>query len=163
MSLSEFYESTILKARASFRFFNFEYDPDEITKAMGFDPDRIDRKGKIRQLPSGRESEMLFNIWEIDSQGESKDINDHLRMILRRIEGKQKRLKPEFGPPSFDVLWKCNYLYAGSGPFYEPDVIAGIASWGAILYQDIYQVDQDDSEISSKSMFERIPRSAFGP
>jgi hypothetical protein len=42
-------------------------------------------------------------------------------------------------------LWEGNYLYAGSGPFYEADVIAGIATLGADLWQDIYQIDEDDA------------------
>jgi len=55
------------------------------------------------------------------------------------------------------VLWKGNYLYAGSGPFYETDVLKGIACFDAELYHDIYQIDQSEGEIENRSEFKRIP------
>jgi hypothetical protein len=93
------------------------------------------------------------------SASNSKDINDHLRQLLVRLGAAKAPFDPEWGEPQFGILWKGNYLYAGSGPFYEPDVIAGVAGLGAALYQDIYQVDQDDSEVENKSEVRRIPRS----
>ncbi len=56
------------------------------------------------------------------------------------------------------MLWKGNYLYAGSGPFYESDVLKGIARFDSDLYQDIYQIDQSEDEIANKSEFKRIPK-----
>jgi len=162
MALSDLYASTILKVRASFGFFNFSCDPDEITRAFAVEPDRLDRKGEIRKLPKGRERIVDIQCWSISSDLDSKDVNEHVRQILRRIEGRQHALKPEFGQPSFDVVWKNSYLYAGTGPFYEADVLAGIASWNAMLYQDIYQVDQTENENPGPDGFQRIPRDAIG-
>ena len=104
-----------------------------------------------------------ISVWCIKSRIDSKDVNEHLRQILSRIEGRQSRWKAEFGEPSFSVIWKSNDLYAGNGPFYEADVLAGIVSWKAMLYQDIYQVDQDESENPSPDGFERIPRDSILP
>jgi len=49
-------------------------------------------------------------------------------------------------------------LYAGSGPFYESDVLKGIACFDAELYHDIYQIDQREGEIENRSEFKRIPK-----
>ena len=162
MALSEFYASTILKAAASFGFAEFSCDPDEITRAFGIAPEEICRKGERRITRGGHEFVTPFSAWSIQSEDDSKDINEHLRVLLRRIDSKQALYKVEFGPPAFGVTWKCNYLYAGSGPFYEADVIAGIASWHGELFQDIYQVDQEGNDPVGPEALMRIPKKWFG-
>jgi hypothetical protein len=62
--------------------------------------------------------------------------------LIHRLAHVAPNYPPELGAPSFSVLWVGNYLYAGSGPFFEADVIAGVARLKASLYQDIYQVDE---------------------
>jgi hypothetical protein len=141
MAISEFYASTILRVRATFGFCEFDCDPDDITRALRITPDDVRRKGEVRRLSSGRDFITPFNDWTIKSRGNSKDVNDHLRELVDRLAGVAERLRPEFGPPQFGVTWKSNNLYTGSGPFYEADVIARIAGFGAMLFQDIYQVD----------------------
>jgi hypothetical protein len=45
------------------------------------------------------------------------------------------------------VLYKATHLWAGNGPFFEADVVRGIAAFGAELGQDIYsleEITQDD-------------------
>jgi len=161
MAISEFYASTILKVSVSFGFDGFDVDPDEITQVFGIPPDEVRRKGERRMLHDGRELGIPFSSWTIVNADDSKDVNDHLRALLRRIEGKQSACKAEFGRAKFGVTWKCNYLYSGSGPFYEADVIAGIASWQAELFQDIYQVDQDQNDPVGPERVRRIPKSWF--
>ena len=161
MAIDEFYASTILKVSVSFGFAGFDVDPDEITQVFGIPPDEVRRKGERRMLHNGREFDTPFSSWTIVSADDSKDVNDHLRGLLRRIEGKQSAYKTDFGRSRFGVTWKCNYLYSGSGPFYEADVIAGIASWQAELFQDIYQVDQDRNVPVGPEAFRRIPKFVF--
>ena len=67
----------------------------------------------------------------------------------------------DWGERSFNVLWKGNYLYAGSGPFYEADVVAEVAELDAAIWQGIYQVDQADEELETESEFKRIPKAFF--
>jgi hypothetical protein len=158
MAISDFHASTIIKVRAYFGFWQFDCDPSDITTSLNIDADKIWRKGVKRQLRNGTEIENQWNSWTIESKGNSKDANDHLRELLARLEGKEKLVAQQFGKPSFSVIWKGNYLYAGSGPFYESDVLKGIAGFGADLWQDIYQIDQRDDEIENKSEFKRIPK-----
>jgi len=146
MALSEQYESTIVEVRAYFGFDNFDCDPDVITEALGLQPSEGRRKGCKRTLQSGREITNVISSWTIESISESKDINVHLRELLGRLQGIQGKIHKRFGTPSFSVLWKGNYLFAGSGPFYEVDVLQGIAALGAMLWHDIYQVDEDNEE-----------------
>jgi len=159
--LSEFYESTIIKVSAGFGFSDFNCDPGAITEVLGVQPDSMSRKGEDFLLPNGKAGVRPFNSWGITSRSESKDVNVHLRELLERLEGKEGSLRADFGAPSFGVIWKGNYLYAGSGPYYEADVLMGIARFGAELWQDIYQVDQEHE--GGGGGFRRIPKGAFFP
>ena len=159
--LSEFHESTIVKVSAHFGFSPTSCDPDLITRGLGLAPDSVFRKGEEVPLPNGKTFVRPFNSWAIVSQAASKDVNVHLRELLARLEGREGSLTPEFGTPSFGVTWKGNYLYAGNGPFYEADVLEGIVRYGAELWQDIYQVDQEDDG-GVDGLF-RIPKEWFFP
>lgn len=143
MSISEFHASTILEVGASFGFSNYSCGSDEITSHLGIKPDEVRIQGTHRITKTGSKINTPLNSWSISSTCKSKDINEHIRNLLLRLEERKALPLPEWGEPSFGILWKGNYLYAGSGPFYEPDVMAGIASYGAALYQDIYQVNQE--------------------
>jgi hypothetical protein len=144
MALSESYESTIIEVGAGFGYSNFECDPAEITRALEITPDNVVLKGE-KWVAFGKTRTRPFNSWEITSQSTSKDVNVHLRELLNRLGDRNKLARSHWGTPSFSIVWKNNYLYAGTGPFFEVDVISGIARWKAELYQDIYQIDQEDS------------------
>jgi hypothetical protein len=150
MSLSADYRSTIIKVSVTFGFTGFECAPEEIGRALRIKPDGVALKGSKRILPNGRETNNPVSFWSIVSRSKSKDVNVHIRGLLARIAGRQSKLRPEFGRPDVSVTWFGNYLYAGSGPFYEADVIEQIASWGAMLWHDIYQVDQEENPPSGK-------------
>ena len=143
MAISDIHASTIIKVRADFGFSEFACDPDEITHALEVTPDELGRTREALSMRAGRETRWRWNSWAIESRAASKDVNDHLRELLARLDAVAGRIRPEFGQAWFSVVWKGNYLYAGSGPFYDADVIAGIAALGAMLYQDIDQIDQE--------------------
>ncbi len=102
-------------------------------------------KGEVRRLRNGHIVKNQWNSWGIKSNSDSKDVNVHIRELLDRIMPVRARIREEWDP-SFGVVWKGNYLYAGSGPYYERDVLEGIAMLDAELYHDIYQIDDDDRE-----------------
>ena len=158
MAISDFHASTIVKAQAHFGFSEFACNPDEISQALGVVPDAVGRKDQVRIVRGDQELRWPWNSWAIHSRAESKDINDHLRELLARLDGIASRIRNNFGPPSFSVLWTGNYLYAGSGPFYEADVIAGIAALKAMLWQDIYQLDQEEGESVGPEALQRVPK-----
>jgi hypothetical protein len=141
MAISDLYASTIVKVRAYFGFSEFGCDPDEITRSLAIAPDEVGRKGDVKLVRAGREVRWPFNSWSLSSRVESKDVNEHLRELLSRLSEVNPEFPVEFGEASFSLLWEGTYLYAGSGPFFEADVVVGIARFKASLYQDIYQVD----------------------
>lgn len=79
MTLSDFHSSTIVKVRAAFGSLSFECDPDEISRALGVEPDKTFRKGEARKLPNGRHHVMQISVWGIESHIDSKDVNERLR------------------------------------------------------------------------------------
>ena len=144
MPLHEVYESMIAKAGASFGFFAFDCDPDAITAALGVEPDELVRRGEQRTRSNGKVLINPMNSWSISSSLNSKDINQHLRQLLSRLAGKQDCLAPNFGVPSFSILWEAAFLHQATGPFFEADVLQGIASFAADLYQEIHEVEESE-------------------
>ena len=162
MAISEFHESTIVSVSASFGFAQFACPPEEITRELGIEPDLTVTKGSARRILSGRKTGTApFSTWSISSSCDSKDVNEHLRELCGRLGSAKRSFDPAWGEPTFGVTWKGNYLYAGSGPFYERDVIERIAALGASLYQDIYQVDEEDEEPDGDDGLSRIPKRFF--
>lgn len=158
MALSEFQQSTIVHVEASFGFCFFDVHPDDITKALVMEPDEVQIRGTTRQLPHGPSIINSFNSWGILSTSISKDVNEHLREILRRIDGKELLLNPDFGIPNFGIVYKSNYLYSGTGPVIDRDVLQGIFKFKGELSFDIYQVDQELSEEEKNVTFRRMTR-----
>jgi hypothetical protein len=159
--LSAFHESTIIRVRVAFGFSGFTCDPDAISRGLGLEPDEVLRRGEEFLLPDGKTDLRPLNSWGMTSQTKSKDVNVHLRELLGRLAARAGAMAPEFGTPFFTVTWKGNYLYAGSGPYYEADVLKGIAELGAELYQEIYQVDQEDD--TGVDGLYRVPKRRFYP
>lgn len=162
MEYSEFHLNTIVKVEAYFAFNNFDFHPDLITKELGIKPDKIDVKGDPRETIPGKSIITPFNSWGVKSNSDSKDINFHIKQLLTRLKGLESKMNPKFGAPYFGILYKSNYLYAGSGPYFEPEVIQGIAKFKAEMVFDIIQVDQDLSEEEPKSRFRRLTREDLG-
>jgi hypothetical protein len=144
MALDEQFAATIKDMKATFGFSRFSCDPDEISDRLGLAPDNIRRKGENRAMPNGRGFAVPFSSWSIESRSASKDVNDHLRELLARLQGTHARILPQWGVPSFGILYKATHLGTGNGPFFEADVIEGIALFKAELWQDIYALDDND-------------------
>ena len=144
MEISDFHASTIILVRASFVLSGFNESPESITEALGIRPDSTQVCGDTRVVAGKARIPIRENQWAISCSSQSKNVNHQIRELLVRLAGKELLIRPEWSP-AFDVLWKGNYLHAGSGPFYESDVLAGMARFGASLWQDIYQVLGDDS------------------
>ena len=142
MALDEQFAATIQKVEASFGFSQFTCDPNLITAALGVEPDEAFREGTILTTASGRIRKTPFNSWSICSRSRSKDVNDHLRDLFSQLRGLESRMNPSWGLPSFNVLYKATHLISGNGPYFERDVIASIASFGAELWQDIYSIEE---------------------
>ena len=142
MALHEVFESMISETSASFGFSGFACDPDKITAALGIRPDEIVRKGEKRIGAGGRTITNPLNCWSISSSSTSKDVNDHLRELLAKLASKEHLLETAFGEPGFGIVWKASFLHQATGPYYEPDVLHGIAALGATLYQEIFEVPE---------------------
>ena len=141
MALDPQFAESIRDVRASFGFSHFDCDPGIITEALHIVPDEVRRRGDELTPKPGRRFTVPFNSWCISSSVASKDVNDHIRELLTRLSRATGRLDPRWGAPSFNVLYKATHLFGGNGPFYETDVVQGIAGLGAELWQDIYSLE----------------------
>ena len=142
MALAPQFAESIKKVRVTFGFAQFDCDPAAITAALGIAPDELRRQGEQRSARGGRVMSVPFSTWSISSTSGSKDVNDHCRELLKRLAGAVARFDPAWGLPSFSVLYKATHLCCGNGPFFEADVVQGIAALGAQLWQDIYSIEE---------------------
>ena len=84
--------------------------------------------------------------WILSTEGRvaSKDINEHFRYLFRSISSADAllvaRLEGWGAETYFDVLWESSYLYAGTGPILENDVIGEVAKLNGKIGFDIYQI-----------------------
>src|SRR5437660_8112890 len=148
MALNPEFAATIKEVEVSFGFGNFDCDPESISAGLGITADELRRRGEQRTSKTAtgdRVHTVPFSTWSISSSSGSKDVNDHFREILKRLSGVTARgLDPQWGVPSFGVLYKATHLCGGNGPFFESDVVQGIAALGAELWQDIYSLEDDE-------------------
>lgn len=125
-----------------------DLDPDAVTAATGLQPDRQARRGDERRNRAGKllqpEKE---GWWALGTRGklDSRDVREHFHYLLARLLPHAGALRAfaEGGETYFDVLWKSTYLYAGTGPIFDPASIAGAAELGAGMGFDIYQVHEE--------------------
>jgi hypothetical protein len=148
MMINELEVSHIGRVGVSFHLSSRTLEPDEVTKALNVLPELV-------SVPPS-----THGFWSLSSQGkvegvlESKDINEHLRYLLRKLLPYRETILDfaRDGETYFDVLWESSYLYSGTGPEIASDCIAGICQLNAGLGFDIYQIDAaDQSEEVSPS------------
>jgi hypothetical protein len=72
--------------RASLRIFGDELDPDEITRLLGKQPHRVQRRGYPMRLPSGAEGKIMsFSSWTLEAdESFSGDLDVQVAQILDR-------------------------------------------------------------------------------
>jgi hypothetical protein len=95
-------------------------------------------------MPNGAVFVVPSSSWSIESRSASKDVNDHLRELFARLQGAHTHILPQWGVPSFGVLYRATHLGSGNGPFFEADVVEGVALFKAELWQDIYALADND-------------------
>ena len=140
MTINELHASHIGRVGVSFHLSSPTLDPDEVTRALKISPDLV-------SVPPS-----THGFWSLSSQGkvegllESKDINEHLRYLLRNLLLFREAILDfaKGGNTYFDVLWESSYLYSGTGPEIASDCIAGICQLNAGLGFDIYQIGAAD-------------------
>ena len=141
MALNEIFEDTIEKVEVALTFSGFDCPPEEITSILGIQPDQLRTKGEILTLAGDREFRAPESLWALNSRESSKDLNVQVRDILGRLAGLEKVIEPAWNP-AFNVFWKSTILGAGAGPYFERDVIEGIARIGAEVWQDLWLAEE---------------------
>ncbi len=73
--------------------------------------------GSPRRPPSKRSSDCAT--FRLQSRLSSNGVNDHLRDLFSQLEGTENRIDPQWGVPSFNVIYQATHLYSGNGPFFK--------------------------------------------
>jgi len=146
--LNEAHLSHIGRVRVSFYVSAPDLNPDEVTAAIGVEPDFKARRGDERRNYGGQVvSPHEKGVWMISTKGRvnSKDVNKHffllLRILLPHQEALARLVQQVNGETDFDVLWESSYLYAGTGPLLSRDAIKGASELEAAIGFDIYQIE----------------------
>jgi hypothetical protein len=155
MSINELHASHIGRVGVDFYVASPSLEPSEVTAALGIQPDEFAKRGdERRNYGGGLLSPHEEGFWMLSSKGkvqgeiESKDINEHLLLLLKLLlPHKEVILRFAIGgKASFGVLWESSYLYAGTGPVISHECIAGIAQLGAEIGFDINQIEAAEDE-----------------
>ncbi len=150
MELNPLYESHIVKVAVSFEPTAPDLDPDKLSKVLNIDADDSAKAGNKRHNFIGKPVEQHIEGWwklSTEDKVSSKDINAHFKYLLDRLlPHKDKILNlTANGKTYFNVVWKSTYLYAGTGPVLEHEIIHGVTELNAEIGFDIYQVDEKKS------------------
>ena len=151
MGINELHASHIRKVEVNFCILGQNLIPEQVTEAVGIQPDYSGNKGDEKRNNLGKvmgtHSE---SFWVLSTEGkvESKDINDHLRYLLSQLLPHREAILKfaKSGETYFDILWQSTYLYAGTGPVIERDCLQGAAQLGAGMGFDIYQIDEQGND-----------------
>jgi hypothetical protein len=129
------------RKHASFRVTGADLSPGRITAATGLTPDIAYRRGDAR--PNGTIAQRRGQ-WSIDSSPpldkHGNHLEDHLRWLLGRLEPNAAAIRRICEEDGLVSDFYCGYFMgqANSGFEISPEILAGIASLGAILGLDIY-------------------------
>jgi len=143
--------SHIRKVEVGFIISGKNLNPQEITNALGIQPDHSAACGdERRNLKGALLASHDAGFWRLDTSAkvQSKDINDHFRYLLSLLLPHRDAILKlsQGGDIYFDILWQSTYLYAGTGPIIDRDCLQGVSQLQASMGFDIYQID-DEEEI----------------
>jgi len=154
MGLSDLHVSHIRKVEVGFIISGKNLNPQEITNALGIQPDHSAACGdERRNLKGALLAPHDEGFWRLDTcaKVQSKDINDHFRYLLSLLLPHQDailKLSQE-GDIYFDILWQSTYLYAGTGPIIDRDCLQGVSQLQASMGFDIYQIDDEEEKFQA--------------
>ena len=151
LALNPLHEEHIRGVAVTFSVSARDLDPDAVTAATGLLPDHVARRGDIRTNRAGSTIDPEpEGWWSLSTRGKlaSRDIREHFHYLHERLLPHAAALRAfaESGETFFDVFWQSTYLYAGTGPLLDAVSLAGVASLGAGMGFDIYQVDEEEPE-----------------
>jgi hypothetical protein len=154
MGLSDLHLSHIRKVAVGFIISGKNLNPQEITNALGLQPDLSATRGdEQRNLKGALLAPYDAGFWRLDTKAkvQSKDINDHFRYLLSILLPHRDAILnlSQEGDIYFDVLWQSTYLYAGTGPIIDRDSLQGISQLQASMGFDIYQIDEEEEKFQA--------------
>lgn len=120
---------------ASFRIFSSEIDPEEITEALGVQPDRVHHIG---EYPGNNATRPPYedNMWIVKSKlSEEESLEHHLSALLSLLEPRQEYLRKVSSSVSIDFF--CG-LFSKNGFLLSANILKQIGKLGADLVLDIY-------------------------
>ncbi len=128
----------------SFRIYDFDVFPDELTARLGVKPTEIRIKGETRLIGQFNQSKIINkeNVWILKSELPlTASTEDHINNILSKIESHQN----EFAnvAKQFYSEFKCAlYVYKeNSGIHLDEKLLQKVAFLNARIDLDIYNID----------------------
>jgi len=126
-------------------------EPDQITEIVGLTPTEVDTRQRSQSPPARLDLQPgEYCVWSFSTESIciSRDINEHLRLLVRTFIPLRRRLEQIEPEPSMLVLahWESLMCGCGPGPELEPDVIAGLAQMNIKLAFEILQTTTTEAE-----------------
>ena len=137
-----------------FSLVNFEWDPDEVTGHLGFNPTRIVRKGQSFPPPRDPNYHAKYNIWSFKPQQPTEarpphhvEVETVLRPFREALEPRLDKVAtlPECGMKTLSI-YVAPYSFTPSFSF-DRDSLAFLARLGVPFKIDIQNYAPDDDAI----------------
>ena len=127
------------RTHATLRVHAGDLDPDEVTRALGVEPDRVQRRGE----PADRRGlrRVLLNGWFLSTKGkvESRDVRRHVDWLLDRLgdDAPAKLEHVRAAGARADVA--CDWVSAtgSGGPILSPAQLRRLADLGLEVWFDV--------------------------
>jgi hypothetical protein len=96
-----------------------DLDPDVITRRLGINPTRIQRKGEEKTSPSGSKYNSKIGLWGLLSDSTSLKISDHLSHLISKlnINGDEIRSLAGVEDAYFDIFVASSSDEDGEGDY----------------------------------------------
>jgi len=134
--------SSCAETFATFRLSKEDLNPDDVSRLLGLEPSRVQRKGEP-QYPKNPDSPLRFRSggWHLSTQGhvESRDLRRHVDWLLERLEPKRDvllRLSREGCAMDLICFW-CSASGQG-GPWLDAALMRRLADLALAIRFDVY-------------------------
>ena len=135
---------------ATFQLRGSRLDPDVVTRAIGIEPSRANKRGEPRA--NNPERTHRTGIWSLKSDevlSRADDhLDDHLRWLLDQLEPRARELRDVIAEQELDAqFWCAVFMEALNCDFaLPPETIGRMAALGATLRLDIYAPENLEPE-----------------
>jgi hypothetical protein len=121
--------------------YDFNCDPEEITKQLGLRPSFAGRKGAMRELKPGHSIRLLNDTWELESgMNPSSDIEPQIVSILNQLDAAGGAVKVITSRYESNLKIGAYYPSSNAGIYLSKETIKRLGNYNLSIDLDQYYI-----------------------